>query len=68
MKPPRFHYADPDTVEGALACLAERGEEAKVLAGGQSLVPLLNMRLARPEWLVDLNRIAELGRVEATGP
>jgi carbon-monoxide dehydrogenase medium subunit len=67
LKPPRFHYADPDSVEGALACLAEHGEDAKVLAGGQSLMPLLNMRLARPEWLVDINGIAELGGVHANG-
>jgi CO/xanthine dehydrogenase FAD-binding subunit len=57
MKPPPFDYVAPQSVAGALAAL---GEEAKALAGGQSLVPLLNFRLARPETLVDLNGIAEL--------
>lgn len=57
MKPPPFEYFDPASVEEALALLKEHGEEAKVLAGGQSLVPLLNFRLARPRYLIDLNRI-----------
>ena len=60
MKPPPFEYHAPETVEEALALLAEYGDEAKVLAGGQSLVPLLNFRLVRPARLIDLNRIAEL--------
>lgn len=60
MKPPVFEYCDPTTVEEAVDCLAERGEAAKVLAGGQSLLPLLNLRLARPDCLVDINRLDEL--------
>jgi CO/xanthine dehydrogenase FAD-binding subunit len=60
MKPPPFEYDDPRTLDEALGLLAEHGYEAKVLAGGQSLVPLLNFRLARPERLVDLNGIGEL--------
>jgi CO/xanthine dehydrogenase FAD-binding subunit len=60
MKPPPFEYEDPRTIEETLALLAEHGEDAKVLAGGQSLVPLLNFRLARPEILVDVNNLAEL--------
>ena len=60
MKPPPFEYDDPGTVDEVLALLAEHGEEAKLLAGGQSLVPLLNFRLARPERLIDLNRVVEL--------
>jgi carbon-monoxide dehydrogenase medium subunit len=60
MKPPRFRYFDPETVEEAVALLGEHGYDAKVLAGGQSLVPLLNFRLARPAVLVDLNRIRDL--------
>lgn len=68
MKPPRFEYARPESLEDALAILAEHGDEAKPLAGGQSLVPMLNMRLANPGVLVDLNRIAGLdGIVEANG-
>jgi 2-furoyl-CoA dehydrogenase FAD binding subunit len=57
MKPVAFHYARPTSVEEAVALLAEGGDEAKVLAGGQSLVPMLNMRLARPSVLVDINRL-----------
>ena len=60
MKPPPFEYHDPSSVEEALALLREHGDEAKALAGGQSLVPLLNFRLARPRHLVDLNRIPSL--------
>jgi len=60
MKPPRFDYVLPRGVEEALSVLAQHGEEAKVLAGGQSLVPLLNFRLVRPAYLVDLNDVAGL--------
>ena len=60
MKPPPFRYVRPESVEEALAVLAEHGDEARVLAGGCSLVPMLNMRLARPEVLVDVNRIEDL--------
>jgi carbon-monoxide dehydrogenase medium subunit len=60
VKPPPFEYAAPGTVEEAVALLAQRGDEAKVLAGGQSLMPLLAFRVARPSLLVDVNRIAEL--------
>ncbi len=60
MKPPNFLYACPRSLDEALALLAEHGEDAKVLAGGQSLVPLLNLRLAGPKVLIDLNRIPEL--------
>jgi carbon-monoxide dehydrogenase medium subunit len=63
VKTPAFEYHAPDTLEEALALLAEHGDEAKVLAGGQSLVPLLAMRLARPSQLVDINGIAALGSV-----
>ena len=60
MKPPPFDYVAPTSIDEAVAALAQGGIEAKVLAGGQSLVPLLNFRLARPTLLVDLNRVAEL--------
>lgn len=63
MKPPAFDYQAPDSLEAALSLLAERGPEAKLLAGGQSLVPLLSFRLARPALLVDLNRIGDLAFV-----
>jgi 2-furoyl-CoA dehydrogenase FAD binding subunit len=57
MKPARFDYVRPESVEEAVSVLAQRGDDAKVLAGGQSLVPLLNMRLATPAVVVDINRL-----------
>jgi len=57
MKPPVFRYLDPGGLEEALELLGEHGDEAKVLAGGQSLMPMLAMRLAYPSVLIDLNRI-----------
>lgn len=60
MKPPPFDYHDPRSLDEATALLAECGDDGKALAGGQSLVPLLNFRLAQPAVLVDLNRVAEL--------
>ena len=67
MKPAPFRYADPGTLDDALAVLSDEGEGAKVLAGGQSLLPLLSMRLAAPAMLVDINRVPGLDTVEATG-
>jgi CO/xanthine dehydrogenase FAD-binding subunit len=64
VKPPPFEYTAPRTLEEVLAILAERGDEAKVLAGGQSLVPLLNFRLTRPSLVVDLNRVGGLDRLD----
>jgi aerobic carbon-monoxide dehydrogenase medium subunit len=63
MKPPAFDYHRPGTVAEALDVLAQVGHDGKVLAGGQSLVPLLNMRLAAPRHLVDVNWLAELDEV-----
>ena len=63
MKPPKFEYHDPRSVDEAFALLAEHGDEGKALAGGQSLVPLLNFRLAHPEHLIDLNRIGALSGI-----
>ncbi|HKV46201.1 MAG TPA: xanthine dehydrogenase family protein subunit M [bacterium] len=60
MKPAQFEYHAPGTVDEAVALLARYGDEAKVLAGGQSLVPLMNMRLARPANIIDINRIEAL--------
>lgn len=62
MKPPHFEYHAPTSVDEACGLLASL-EDAKVLAGGQSLVPLLNFRLARPAHLVDINRIPNLNRI-----
>lgn len=66
MKPVAFDYVDARSLEEALAALAEGGEDAKPIAGGQSLVPALNMRLVRPTLLVDLNR-AGLDGIKANG-
>jgi carbon-monoxide dehydrogenase medium subunit/6-hydroxypseudooxynicotine dehydrogenase subunit alpha len=63
VKPPPFEYHDPASLPEALGLLAEYGDEAKVLAGGQSLVPLLNFRLARPDRLVDVNKLDELAYI-----
>ncbi|MBD0319922.1 MAG: FAD binding domain-containing protein, partial [Gemmatimonadetes bacterium] len=60
MKPAAFAYHRPGTVDEALALLAEHGYDAKLLAGGQSLVPAMNFRLAAPAVLIDLNRIPGL--------
>jgi CO/xanthine dehydrogenase FAD-binding subunit len=67
VKPAPFAYEEPRSVEEALELLARYGDEAKVLAGGQSLIPLLNFRLARPERLVDVNRIDELSYIRREG-
>jgi aerobic carbon-monoxide dehydrogenase medium subunit len=69
VKPSPFGYAAPASTDEALTVLAQIGHDAKVLAGGQSLLPILNMRLAAPGYLVDINRIAELSyvRVEVGG-
>jgi aerobic carbon-monoxide dehydrogenase medium subunit len=63
VKPPPLDYSRPESVTDALRMLAELGPDGKVLAGGQSLVPLLSMRLAEPVHLVDINRLADLGYV-----
>lgn len=63
MKPPLFDYHDPRSLDEALELLRRHGGEAKILAGGQSLMPLLNFRLSRPRALVDLNRIPGLGYI-----
>jgi carbon-monoxide dehydrogenase medium subunit len=66
VKPPSFDYVAPRSLDEAVDVLRQRGEQAKVLAGGQSLVPLLNLRLASPETLVDINHVAELDHVESS--
>jgi carbon-monoxide dehydrogenase medium subunit len=67
MKPPPFVYVAAGSVAEAVDALAEVGSDAKVLAGGQSLLPLLNMRLVRPVRLVDVNRIAGLDALHVDG-
>ena len=63
MKPPPFSYHDPTTVEEALGLLTRHGDAAKILAGGQSLMPMLNFRLVRPGHVIDINRLADLATV-----
>ena len=60
MKPPAFEYAAPSSLQEATKILADYNGEAKILAGGQSLVPMLNFRLLKPQILVDINRIPDL--------
>ena len=69
MKPPPFRYHGPTSITEALDVLAEVGDDGKVLAGGQSLIPILNMRLAAPHDLVDINGVGELDtvRVDSEG-
>ncbi len=64
VKPVAFDYSAPESVDEALQLLAEHGGEARVLAGGQSLIPLLNLRLAQPSVIVDINRLRELDGLE----
>ena len=66
LKPAPFRYFAPNTLEEALELVAEHGYEGKVLAGGQSLIPTMNFRLAQPSVLVDLNKIAELAYIRPT--
>ena len=63
MKAPKFSYVRAESVEHALELLAEHGEEARILAGGQSLMPTLNMRLSQPRLLIDINRLAALAGI-----
>jgi aerobic carbon-monoxide dehydrogenase medium subunit len=67
MKPSAFEYHAPETAEEAVALLAELGDEAKFIAGGQSLMPMLNLRLAVFEHLIDLRRLNELRGIELRG-
>jgi carbon-monoxide dehydrogenase medium subunit len=67
MLPPRFDYRRPGSLEEAVDLLGEHGDEAKVLAGGQSLIPLLKFRLAAPSLLVDVNRVPGLDGIAEEG-
>src|SRR5215470_16643465 len=64
MKPAPFNLFRPKSVDEALALLHSHGDDAKVLAGGQSLVPLMNFRLAQPQNLIDLNLVEGLGEIK----
>jgi aerobic carbon-monoxide dehydrogenase medium subunit len=66
MKPASFEYFVPTTLDETLELLHEHGDEAKILAGGQSLMPLMNLRLARPKVIVDINRLSGLDGIKST--
>jgi aerobic carbon-monoxide dehydrogenase medium subunit len=67
MKPPPFEYLRPVDLDGVLAALAQDGSETKILAGGQSLVPMMNLRMVAPKRLVDINRVPGLDRIAIDG-
>ncbi|MEM1044896.1 MAG: xanthine dehydrogenase family protein subunit M [Pseudomonadota bacterium] len=67
MKPAAFTYERPDTLSAALEMLAECTDDARILAGGQSLVPMMNTRLARPDRLIDINRVPDLDYIRREG-
>ena len=67
MIPPAFEYLRPTTLPEAIAQLQRHGDEAKILSGGQSLIPMMKLRLARPAYLIDINRISGLSYVKEEG-
>ncbi|WP_175821216.1 xanthine dehydrogenase family protein subunit M [Burkholderia sp. BCC0419] len=67
MKPAAFAYHRPRSLDEALALLAEHGDDAKIIAGGQSLVPMMNMRFAQPAHLIDVNALGELRGIQVSG-
>ena len=67
MKAPKFSYVRAESVDHALELLDEHGEDARILAGGQSLMPTLNMRLSQPEILIDINRLDDLKGISLDG-
>ena len=64
MKPPKFEYIRPTSIKEAAAALAAAGDEGKIIAGGQSLVPMMNFRLLSPSVLIDINRIPGMGEIQ----
>ncbi|MEN3277484.1 MAG: 2-furoyl-CoA dehydrogenase binding subunit, partial [Massilia sp.] len=66
MKPQAFDYARPDSAEEAVALLTEAGEDARILAGGQSLMAVLNLRLAQPSVLIDISRVPDLNYIRTS--
>src|SRR5215470_17918488 len=67
MIPPAFEYFRPATIPEAISLLEQHGEDAKILSGGQSLIPMMKLRIARPAYLVDINRIAGLSYIKEEG-
>ncbi|HME05981.1 MAG TPA: xanthine dehydrogenase family protein subunit M [Bryobacteraceae bacterium] len=64
MIPAAFEYAQARTIPEAIALLQQHGEDAKILSGGQSLIPMMKLRIARPAWLIDINRVPGLDSIE----
>ena len=67
MIPPSFEYLRPNTIPEAIAMLQQHGDAAKILSGGQSLIPMMKLRLARPAILIDINRISSLSHIKEEG-
>ena len=67
MIPPAFEYLRPKTLPEAVGLLQQHGDDAKILSGGQSLIPMMKLRLARPSHLIDINRIAGLSYIKEDG-
>src|ERR1700736_4283216 len=67
MIPQSFEYFRPGTLAEAIALLQEHGDGAKILSGGQSLIPMMKVRLARPEFIIDINRLADLQYIKEEG-
>src|SRR5262249_15685174 len=67
MSPPSFEYLRPSTIKEAVAMLQKHGDAAKILSGGQSLIPMMKLRLARPEYVIDINRIPGLEYIKEDG-
>src|SRR5277367_4799493 len=67
MIPPAFEYLRPNTIPEAIAFLQQYGDDAKILSGGQSLIPMMKFRLARPGYLIDINRISGLSYIKEEG-
>src|SRR5262249_61367977 len=67
MIPPAFEYLRPKSIPEAITLLQQHGDDAKLRSGGQSLIPMMKLRLARPGFLIDLNRIAGLSHIKEEG-
>src|SRR6202044_3221662 len=67
MIPPAFEYLRPTTIPEAITLLQQHGEDAKILSGGQSLIPMMKLRIARPGYLIDINRISGLSYIKEEG-